>query len=73
MSITEIKVTGGDLNTIPKAKEKNPYRLAEGFDDEYNKNPKRFIDSMHLLGYEGVINYYIGASHFYDKKEQKER
>lgn len=58
---------GGDLGAIPPQMPANPYRLAEGFDDEYNKNPKRLIESMKLLGYSGMINLYIGASHFYDK------
>lgn len=59
---------GGVLNEIPSPMPTNPYRLAEGFDDEYNKNPKRLIEAMKLLGYEGIINLYIGASHFFDKK-----
>lgn len=67
LTIGDMVVVGGELNDKPLPMPKNAYRLAEGFDDEYNKNPKRLIESMALLGYEGVINLYIGASHFYDK------
>lgn len=67
IDFTNMVVTGGDLNEIPEARPKNPYRLAEGFDDEYNKNPKRICEMMKILGYEGMIDFYIGASHFYDK------
>lgn len=63
----DIEVVNGILNDVPPQRPYNSYRLAEGFDDEYNKNPKRLIESMRLLGYKGMINFYIGASHFYDK------
>lgn len=66
--IKDIEIINGELNEIQQPLPKNKYRLAEGFDDEYNKNPKRLIESMKLLGYEGMINLYIGASHFYDKR-----
>ncbi|MEC0282331.1 non-contractile tail sheath protein [Terribacillus saccharophilus] len=68
LKIEEMVIENGELNEIPAERKKVPYRLAEGFDDEYNKNPKRLIESMRLLGYDGIINFYIGASHFYDKK-----
>lgn len=67
LNFNGMKTTGGNLGPKPPRMPTNPYRLAEGFDDEYNKNPKRLIEAMRLLGYEGIINLYIGASHFYDK------
>ncbi len=65
-----MKVVNGELNFVQPARAAHPYRLAEGFDDECDKNPRRLIEQMRILGYEGTINFYIGASHFYDKKGQ---
>ena len=64
---SDILITGGELNNEPPSLQEHAYRVAEGYDDEYNKNPSRIVDMMHALGYRKVINYYIGASHFYQK------
>ena len=61
-------VSGGELGDFPAAKEAHPFRVAEGYDDEYYRNPYRIIQAMHHLGYRKVINLYVGASHYYDKK-----
>lgn len=68
MEFLNMTTVNGDLNEYPSALPKHVYRAAEGFDDEYNRNPKRLIEVMALLGYSSIINLYIGASHFYDKK-----
>lgn len=67
ITFQDMTITGGWLNDKPKPLPKHDYRVAEGFDDEYDKNPKRLIESMATLGYNSIINLYIGASHFYDK------
>ena len=61
-------VSGGELGDFPSPKEAHPFRLAEGYDDEYYRNPYRIVQAMHHLGYRKIINFYIGASHYYDKK-----
>lgn len=67
IDFTDWKVTGSaDVTPIPP-QEEHPYRVAEGYDDEYYRNPKRLVESMHHLGYRKIINLYIGASHYYDK------
>lgn len=67
LTLSNITVTNGTLNQKPDPMLPHVYRVAEGFDDEYDKNPKRLIEQMKTLGYEKVINLYIGASHFYNK------
>lgn len=53
--------------TLPPLEPTHPFRIAEGYDDEYYRNPYRLVESMHILGYRGPFNLYIGASHYYDK------
>lgn len=66
--LRDIEIINGDIGEIPTALATVPYRLAEGYDDECTKNPKRLVDSMTLLGYTKIMNFYIGASHFYVKQ-----
>ncbi|HEX5257577.1 MAG TPA: DUF2460 domain-containing protein [Sphingomicrobium sp.] len=40
-------------------------RIATGYDDMYNLPPERVIQSIERLGYRGVINHYIGMSHYF--------
>lgn len=40
-------------------------RIATGYDDLYNSPPERVIDGVERLGYRGVINHYIGMSHYF--------
>lgn len=68
---TDMEVVNGEMNETPTPLVNNPYRIAEGFDDENNKNPKRLIESMSMLGYKKIVDFYIGASHFYDKWGQQ--
>lgn len=63
-----VRITNGELNDIPEKMDNHLYRVAEGYDDEYDKNPKRLVDTMASLGYSEIVNFYIGASHYYDKK-----
>ncbi len=39
-------------------------QMAGGYDDVYNITPERMLHSMHALGYRGIIDHYIGISHF---------
>jgi uncharacterized protein (TIGR02217 family) len=39
-------------------------RIATAYDDMYNLTPERVVDAIERLGYRGVINHYIGMSHY---------
>jgi hypothetical protein len=67
VTFNDWSVVGGDIGSFPTAKIAHPFRLAEGYDDEYYRNPYRLVQSMYHLGYRKVINLYVGASHYYDK------
>lgn len=40
-------------------------RIATGYDDLYNLPPERVVQAIERLGYRGVINHYIGMSHYF--------
>lgn len=40
-------------------------RIATGYDDSYNQTPARLMRNIELLGYRGVINHYVGMSHYF--------
>lgn len=40
-------------------------RLASGFDDSYNITPARLLRNALHLGYRGMINHYVGMSHYF--------
>lgn len=40
-------------------------RIATGYDDSYNLTPERMLRNIELLGYRGVINHYVGMSHYF--------
>ena len=40
-------------------------RIATGYDDMYNLPPERVVQAIERLGYRGVINHYIGMSHYF--------
>lgn len=62
-------VTGNTyLGPDPQPLDPHSYRLADGYDDNYNVTPKRLVEQFYKLGFRKIINIYIGASHFYDKK-----
>lgn len=39
-------------------------QIANGYDDVYNLTPERVLRNMLQLGYRGVIDHYVGISHF---------
>ena len=40
-------------------------RIATGYDDCYNQTPARLLRNALQLGYRGVINHYLGMSHYF--------
>ncbi len=40
-------------------------KMATGYDDSYNQTPERMVRNIHALGYRGLINHYVGMSHYY--------
>jgi uncharacterized protein (TIGR02217 family) len=40
-------------------------RIATGYDDLYNLTPARMLRNVLQLGYRGVINHYVGMSHYF--------
>jgi uncharacterized protein (TIGR02217 family) len=40
-------------------------RIATGYDDLYDLPPERVIDAIERLGHRGIINHYIGMSHYF--------
>ena len=40
-------------------------RIATGYDDQYDLPPERIVQAIHRLGFRGVINHYIGMSHYF--------
>lgn len=40
-------------------------RIASGFDDSYNLTPARTLRNALQLGYRGLINHYVGMSHYF--------
>ncbi len=40
-------------------------RIATGYDDSYNLTPARMLRNAAWLGYRGVINHYVGMSHYF--------
>jgi len=40
-------------------------RIATGYDDLYDLPPERVVQAVERLGYRGIINHYIGMSHYF--------
>ncbi len=40
-------------------------RIATAYDDQYDQPPERIVQTLHRLGFRGVINHYIGMSHYF--------
>lgn len=40
-------------------------RIATGYDDSYNQTPARLLRNAFQLGYRGIINHYVGMSHYF--------
>lgn len=40
-------------------------RMATAYDDMYNLPPERVVQAVERLGYRGLLNHYVGMSHFF--------
>src|SRR6185369_9764226 len=40
-------------------------RIATAYDDMYNLPPERIVQAIERLGHRGVINHYLGMSHYF--------
>ena len=40
-------------------------RIATGYDDLYNLPPERIVQAIERLGHRGIINHYVGMSHYF--------
>lgn len=69
VNLTNISVThnGNELEEVEIYRVPNNLQIAEGYDDDYYRNPKRLIKAMYGLGYCNRITVYMGASHFYEQ------
>lgn len=67
LEIYDMVTINGFLNKENTDMDIHEYRIAEGYDDEYDKCPRRLAREMRKLGYSKIIDLYIGASHFYEK------
>lgn len=43
-------------------------RISDGYDDSYNLTPERIVGDYARLGFGGIVDFYVGASHYYDKQ-----
>jgi uncharacterized protein (TIGR02217 family) len=43
----------------------HPLRIATAYDDMYNLPPERIVDALERLGFRGIINHYVGMSHYF--------
>jgi uncharacterized protein (TIGR02217 family) len=41
-------------------------RIATGYDDLYHLTPERVLRNVLALGYRGLINHYVGMSHYFE-------
>lgn len=55
------------LGDIPLNKPLTEIRLCDDYDDIYNLTPERVVNEYTMLGYSSNVNFYVGASHYYDK------
>jgi len=65
--IFNITVKNGEITNEQLPLSPHQYRLCEGYDDIYNLNPMRISKEMRKLGYVEWVDFYIGASYFYEK------
>lgn len=66
LTLSEIRCDGaGSVLAIGDAMvPEHEWRIATGYDDQYDVAPARIIDWVQRLGFRGVINHYIGMSHY---------
>lgn len=40
-------------------------RMCSGYDDSYHQPPERLVEQWLALGYRGLVNHYVGMSHYF--------
>jgi uncharacterized protein (TIGR02217 family) len=67
VAITNIKCDGsGSVLAINDAVvPEHGVRIATAYDDLYNVPPLRVVDAVQRPGYRGIINHYVGMSHYF--------
>lgn len=43
-------------------------RICDSYDDSYDQTPERLASDYSKLGFGGFVDFYVGASHYYDKR-----
>jgi uncharacterized protein (TIGR02217 family) len=69
VSITISDISCRGSNSVLSIKDavvpEHKLRIATGYDDSYDLPPERVVDTAERLGFRGVINHYIGMSHYF--------
>lgn len=67
VSLTQIRCEGA--NSVLLLRDaivpEHALRIATAYDDMYNLPPERVIDAVERLGFRGIINHYVGMSHYF--------
>ena len=67
VTISDLSVDGGSamLRIGETMLPEHGLRMAGGYDDVYNVNPERVVRNILHTGYRGIIDHYIGMSHYF--------
>lgn len=67
IGLNDIRCTGSNsvLSIKDAVTPEHPLRIATAYDDMYNLPPERVIDTAERLGFRGIINHYVGMSHYF--------
>lgn len=68
MILSEMTVTGSNSRLVCGTGPGGVHevKMANGYDDTYNITPARIVRNVRLLGYKGVLNHYVGMSHYFN-------
>jgi uncharacterized protein (TIGR02217 family) len=67
VELSEIRCDGAGvmLDTGDVMLPSHDLKMATGYDDGYHQTPARLVRQIHALGYRGIINHYVGMSHYF--------
>jgi uncharacterized protein (TIGR02217 family) len=67
VTITNVKCDGASsvLRINDAVAPEHGLRIATAYDDMYNLPPERIVQTVQRLGYRGIINHYVGMSHYF--------
>jgi uncharacterized protein (TIGR02217 family) len=67
VTVTNIKCDGRSsvLGINDAVAPEHGLRIATAYDDMYNLPPERIVQSVERLGYRGILNHYVGMSHYF--------